>query len=68
MQCSYVRSTLTLRKLFLTATVGPSEFPDDGGVRSLRARGTCFIAHKVCALERILERFGAYLNQFAYSY
>ena len=28
----------------------------------MRACGTRFIAHKVCALERILDRFGAYLN------
>ena len=35
-----------------------SEFPDGGGIRPLRACGTRFIAHKVCAL----DRFGAYLN------
>ena len=33
-----------------------------GGVRPLRACGTRFIAHKVCALERIIDRFGAHLN------
>ena len=33
-----------------------------GGVRPLRACGTRFVAHKVCALERILDRYGAYLN------
>ena len=30
--------------------------------RPLRACGTRFVAHKVCALERILDRYGAYLN------
>ena len=39
-----------------------SEFPNKGGVRPLRACGTRFVAHKVSALERILDRFGAYLN------
>ena len=42
--------------------LNPSEFPDGGGVRPLHACGTCFLAHKVCALERIVDRFGAYLN------
>ena len=39
-----------------------SEFPGDRGVRPLRASGTRFIAHKVSALERIIDRYGAYLN------
>ena len=40
------------------------EFPDDGGVRPSRVCGTRFISHKVLALERILDRYGAYLNHF----
>ena len=38
------------------------DFPSEGGTRPLRACGTRFIAHKVAALERLLDRFGAYLN------
>ena len=39
-----------------------SEFPDGGRVRPLRACGTRFISHKVRAIERILDKFSAYLN------
>ena len=46
----------------LKECVSTSEFPDSGGVRPLRACGTRFIACKVCTLERILDRFGVYLN------
>ena len=46
----------------LKQCLNPTEFPDGGGVRPLRACGTRFLAHKVCALERIIDRFGAYLN------
>lgn len=46
----------------LKQCLNPSEFPDGSGVRPLRACGTRFLAHKVCALERIIDRFGAYLN------
>ena len=38
------------------------DYPDEGGLRPLRACGTRFIAHKVAALERILDRYGAYIN------
>ena len=41
-----------------------SEVPLKGGIRSLRACGTRFIAHKVAALERMIDRFGAYLTHF----
>ena len=34
----------------LKECISTSEFPDSGGVRPLRACGTRFIAHKVCAL------------------
>ena len=36
--------------------------PTKGGVRPLRACGTRFIAHKVSALTRLVDRFGAYLS------
>lgn len=41
-----------------------SEVPLKGGIRPLRACGTWFIAHKVAALERMIDRFGAYLTHF----
>ena len=40
----------------------PSVVPSEGGNRPLRACGTRFITHKVAALKRIIDRFGAYLS------
>jgi hypothetical protein len=40
----------------------PEEMPKKGGNRPLRSCGTRFIAHKVLALNRIIDRFGAYLS------
>ena len=37
-----------------------SKFPGDREVQPLMACGTRFIAHKVSALERIKDRYGAY--------
>ena len=48
--------------LELKQCLNQSEFPDRGGVRPLRACGTRFLVHEVCALERIIDRFRAYLN------
>ena len=45
----------------LGACLEPSELPSSGGTRPLRACGTRFIAHKVAALGRLIDRFGAYL-------
>ena len=39
-----------------------SEFATEGGNRPLRACGTRFIAHKVSALNRFIERYRAYLH------
>ena len=39
-----------------------SKFTIECGNRPLRACGTRFIAHKVSALNRFIERYGAYLN------
>ena len=39
-----------------------TEMPTKGGVRPLRACGTRFITHKVSALTRLVDRFGAYLS------
>lgn len=40
----------------------PTEMPKKGGSRPLRACGTRFVAHKVAALWRLIDRFGAYLS------
>ena len=49
----------------LKACLQPSDMPVSGGNRPVRACGTRFIAHKVAALERLVNRFGAYLNHLA---
>ena len=36
--------------------------PRKGGTRQHRAHGTRFLAHKVAALTRLIDRYGAYLN------
>ena len=36
--------------------------PQRGGHKPLRACGTRFVAHKVAALDRLIDRFGAYLG------
>ena len=46
----------------LKVCLEPSEMPIRGGIRPLRACGTRFITHKVAALERVVDRFGAYLS------
>ena len=38
------------------------QMPRKGGTRPLRACGTRFVAHKVAALTRLIDRHGAYLN------
>ena len=43
----------------------PGHLPAEGGNRPLRACGTRFVAHKVAALERIIERFGAYISHLS---
>ena len=45
----------------LRACLDPSELPLQGGNRPLRACGTRFVTHKVSALGRVIDRFGAYL-------
>ena len=46
----------------LQACFTVEEFPKKGGHKPLRACGTRFVAHKVAALDRLVDRFGAYLN------
>ena len=43
----------------------PGDLPAEGGNRPLRACGTHFVAHKVAALERIIDRFGAYVSHLS---
>ena len=43
----------------------PSDLPTKGGNRPLRACGTRFVAHKVVALQRIIDRLGAYLSHLS---
>ena len=43
----------------------PGDLPAEGGNRPLRACGTRFVAHKVEALKRILDRFGAYVSHLS---
>ena len=46
----------------LQACFNNVEFPKKGGQKPLRACGTRFVAHKVAALDRLLDCFGAYLS------
>ena len=43
-----------------------AEIPTIRGVRPLRACGTQFVAHKVAALKRVVDRFGAYLSHLTF--
>ena len=46
----------------LKSCLEPSEMPTSkGGSHPLCACGTRFVAHKVAALERVIDRFGTYL-------
>ena len=49
----------------LKACLELTEMPKKGGSRPLRACGTRFVAHKVAALGRLVDRFGAYLSDLA---
>ena len=49
----------------LKACMESSEMPSKGGARPLHACGTKFVAHKVAALGRLVDRFGAYLCHLA---
>ena len=46
----------------LQACFTPVEFPKTGGHKPLHACGTRSVAHKVAALDRLLNHFGAYLS------
>lgn len=45
----------------LKSCLEPSEMPIQGGSCPLRACGTRFVAHKVVALKRVVDRFGCAL-------
>lgn len=40
----------------------PDDMPSTGGHRPVRASGTRFVAHKVAALGRLIDHYGAYIN------
>ena len=46
----------------LRQCVEPTDLPIKGGNRPLRVYGTRFVAHKVVALGRVIDRLGAYLS------
>ena len=43
----------------------PGDLPAEGGNRLLRACGTRFVAHKVAALDKIIDCFGACINHLS---
>ena len=49
----------------LKSCLEPADMPEAGGSRPLRACGTRFVSHKVSALGRLIDRFGAYLSHLA---
>ena len=54
-KCHYLNEVVAELKQCLQ----PGHLPAEGGNRPLRACGIRFVAHKVAALERIIERVGA---------
>ena len=38
---------------------------DDNGVKPIRASGTRWVTHKLCAMKRILSKYGAYSHHLA---
>ena len=45
----------------LKSCLEPHEFPKKGGNIPLRASGTRWVSHKVVAIGRLLDRYGAYI-------
>ena len=62
--CKSLKNRRELEDLIaeLSECLDISEFPTSGGSRPIRACGTRFITHNVAALNRIIDRFGAYLS------
>ena len=63
----YEKSPKKCRKLEgigveLKACWEPTEMPSKGGTHPLCTCRTRFVAHKVVALERMMDRFGAYIS------
>ena len=46
----------------LSACLEPTDMPREGGNKPLRACGTRFVTHKVAAMGRLIDRYGAYLG------
>ena len=59
-KCRELEDVVAELRMCLEATHMPTSAT--GGNRPLRACGTRFVAHKVAALERVVNRFGAYHN------
>ena len=57
-KCHELKEIVDNLKECLTET----EMPMKGGTRPLRACGTRFVSHKVAALARLIDRYGAYPN------
>lgn len=51
--------------LALKTCLDSTGMPSKGGSRPLHACGTRFIAHKVAAVGRLIDRYGAYLGHLA---
>ena len=65
--CVYEESAKKCREikcviLELIACLTEEEMPTQGGSRPIRACGTHFASHKVAALKRLIDLFGAYLG------
>lgn len=56
-KCRELEDIVMMLKVCLTT----DEFSHKRGVRPIRASGTRFVTHKVTALNRVLERYGAYI-------
>ena len=46
----------------LRSCLEPMDMPSGSGNKPLRACGTRFVAHKLAAISRLIERFGAYIS------
>ena len=65
---SLLRSAISSMKYVvaeLKQCLEPGHLPPEGGNRPLRACGARFVAHKVAALERIIERVGALVSHLS---
>ena len=57
-KCNELKEVVDNLKLCLEE----SEMPNQRGIKPVRACGTRFVSHKVFAINRLIERYGAYLT------